>query len=313
MWPRLAALQGVTTLGAYAVANHLPFDSFVIAWDRTQLLYLAAYYLAPAVPLFFGGLIVGILLTGVDRPEPVTPRLVYGATLIGSGIGCAAAVAGLDAFGGVGTIVLAAIVAFAAAGAFAAPAEDRRRPVVAVLITFAATIDHSKPTVTCPAGHTVTITANGAASFRRRCIDCPSRQRCTTAKDGRSLTISKHDDELVAARQAWSDKTFLDDYRQYRPMVERSIAWMVTNGHRRVRCRGGQANRTQLAQRIAAINLRRLVNLGLNHDGETWATAWTKPHIARRHRSATHPDTETRRQTRHTTSATQKPDCSTGS
>jgi len=134
------------------------------------------------------------------------------------------------------------------------------------------TVDHTNRTVTCPEGHIVTITAKGTATFGRRCRDCPLRQRCTTAKDGRTLRISKHDDELVTARQAWNNKTFLDDYRQYRPMVERSIAWIVANRHRRVRYRGVEANRTQLALRVAAINLRRLVNLGLNHNGEAWAT-----------------------------------------
>ncbi|MCH7670121.1 MAG: transposase [Acidobacteria bacterium] len=54
-------------------------------------------------------------------------------------------------------------------------------------------------------------------------------------------------------------------------MVERSISWIVANGHRRVRYRGVEANRAQLALRIAAINLRRLVNLGLNHNGHVWA------------------------------------------
>ncbi len=63
----------------------------------------------------------------------------------------------------------------------------------------------------------------------------------------------------------------MDDYRQYRPMVERSIAWIVTNGHRRIRYRGVEANRAQLALRVAAINLRRLVNLVLNHNAGAWA------------------------------------------
>jgi IS5 family transposase len=135
------------------------------------------------------------------------------------------------------------------------------------------TIDHNARTVTCPQGHTITIARKGTASFTKRCRDCPLRARCTTSQHGRSLKISKHDDELVAARQAWNNKTFLDDYHQYRPMVERSIAWIVTNGHRRVRYRGVEANRTQLALRIAAINLRRLVNLGLNHDGQAWTVA----------------------------------------
>ena len=132
------------------------------------------------------------------------------------------------------------------------------------------TIDHAQRTVTCPQRHTVTIAAKGTASFGAHCRDCPLRHRCTTAKDGRSLTISDHDDELVAARQAWTDDTVVADYRRLRPMVERSIAWIVANGHRRVRYRGVEANRTQLSLRVAAINLRRLVNLGLNHNGQAW-------------------------------------------
>jgi IS5 family transposase len=134
-------------------------------------------------------------------------------------------------------------------------------------------VDHNARTVTCPNGHTVTIAAKGTASFGKRCRDCPLRHRCTTSKTGRSLTISDHDDELVAARQTWTDDTVVADYRQYRPMVERSIAWIVANGHRRVRYRGVEANRTRLALRVAALNLRRLVNLGLNHNGHAWAIA----------------------------------------
>jgi IS5 family transposase len=133
------------------------------------------------------------------------------------------------------------------------------------------TVDHNNRTVTCPNGHTITIAAKGTATFGKRCIGCPLRQRCTTAKDGRSLTISDHDDELVAARHTWTDAAVVADYRQHRPMVERSIAWIVANGRRRIRYRGVEANRTQLALRVAAINLRRLVNLGLNHTAEAWA------------------------------------------
>ncbi len=133
------------------------------------------------------------------------------------------------------------------------------------------TVDHNNRTVTCPNGHAVTITPKGVATFGTRCRDCPLRRFCTTAKEGRTLRISDHDDELVAARQQWNNGVFLADYRQYRPMVERSIAWIVTNGHRRVRYRGIEANRIQLALRIAAINLRRLVNLGLNHNAGAWA------------------------------------------
>lgn len=135
------------------------------------------------------------------------------------------------------------------------------------------TVDHGARTVTCPGGHTVTIAPKGSATFGKRCGDCPLRDRCTQAKDGRVLRISPHDDELVEARRAWAQGDFADDYRRYRPMVERTISWLVGTRHRRVRYRGVQANQAQLSLRIAAINLRRLVNLGLDHNGTTWITA----------------------------------------
>ena len=53
-------------------------------------------------------------------------------------------------------------------------------------------------------------------------------------------------------------------------MVERSIAWLVANGHRRVRYRGVERNRIALSLRAAAINLRRLINLGLADGPDGW-------------------------------------------
>jgi IS5 family transposase len=131
-------------------------------------------------------------------------------------------------------------------------------------------IDHTARTATCPAGHTVTITTKGRATFGTRCRSCPFRDRCTTRAAGRILHISEHDDELVEARRAWQAGDFMDDYRRWRPMVERSIAWLVADNHRRVRYRGLTKNQLALSMRIAALNLRRLVNLGLHHNG-TWA------------------------------------------
>lgn len=126
------------------------------------------------------------------------------------------------------------------------------------------TVDHTARTATCPAGHTVTVTAANNAVFERHCRDCPIRSRCTTARDGRILKLSDHDAELVEARRAWRDGDFADDYRQFRPMVERSLAWLVRPG-RRVAYRGIARNRIWLAHRAAAVNLQRLVNLGLTH------------------------------------------------
>jgi IS5 family transposase len=134
-------------------------------------------------------------------------------------------------------------------------------------------VDHDLGTVTCPNSVTVRITQKGHATFGAQCRGCPVRARCTTATGGRALHIREHDAELVEARRAWRDRDFADDYRQYRPMVERSIAWLVARGNRRVRYRGIERNQHGLSLRVAAINLRRLVNLGLTRDQSTWRLA----------------------------------------
>jgi len=131
-------------------------------------------------------------------------------------------------------------------------------------------VDHDARTVTCPNNITVTTTATGIATFGVRCRGCPLRGQCTTAKDGRTIRIREHDAELVEARRAWREGDFTADYRRWRPMVEQAIAWLVTRGHRRARYRGVERNQLGLSHRVAAINLRRLVNLGLTRDGPTW-------------------------------------------
>jgi IS5 family transposase len=130
------------------------------------------------------------------------------------------------------------------------------------------TVDYTARTATCPAGHTVNLTAANNAVFERHCTGCPIRARCTTAHDGRTLRLTVHDAELVEARRAWRDGDFAADYRRWRPMVERTLAWLVRRG-RRVAYRGTARNRIWLAHRAAAINLQRLINLGLDHHG-TW-------------------------------------------
>jgi IS5 family transposase len=134
-------------------------------------------------------------------------------------------------------------------------------------------VDHTARTATCPRGDTVAVSPKGHATFGVRCRGCSLRSRCTTAIAGRSLTISAHDAELVEGRRAWNTGEFIDDYRQHRPMVERSIAWLVARGHRRVRYRGVERNHAGLILRVAALNLRRLVNLGLTRNATTWTLA----------------------------------------
>jgi IS5 family transposase len=132
-------------------------------------------------------------------------------------------------------------------------------------------VDHNARTVTCPEGVTVSIHRGGNATFGVRCRGCPSRHRCTSAAKGKTFTVGEHDHLLAAARAEWRAGTHLDDYRQHRPMVERTIAWLVAKSQRRVRYRGVERNQLGLSHRAAAINLRRLLNLGLHHGPAGWA------------------------------------------
>jgi IS5 family transposase len=134
-------------------------------------------------------------------------------------------------------------------------------------------VDLQAKTVTCPAGQTVAITRAGKAIFDWRCGPCPLRERCTTAKQGRTLNLHAHEAELARARRRATDPAFQASYRRWRPMVERSIAWLVAKGHRRVRYRGLGRNQLGLSLRVAAINLRRLIAMGLDHHDAGWVLA----------------------------------------
>jgi IS5 family transposase len=136
-------------------------------------------------------------------------------------------------------------------------------------------VDLAAQTVTCPAGHTVAITPSGQASWRGRCASCPLRHRCTTATRGRTVQIYPWEAELQAARHQATDPRFQASYRRWRPMVERSIAWLVAGGNRRVRYRGVARNQHWLLLRVAAINLRRLLSLGLSPTPTGWVLTRT--------------------------------------
>ena len=56
-------------------------------------------------------------------------------------------------------------------------------------------------------------------------------------------------------------------------MVERAIAWLVAHDNRRVPYRGVERNHQWLTHRVAALNLRRLVTLGLDHTDGNWSLA----------------------------------------
>jgi hypothetical protein len=135
------------------------------------------------------------------------------------------------------------------------------------------TVDHDARTVTCPNGLTRTINRTGTATFGAACRGCPLRAQCTTNRKGRSISIGEYDELLRAARRYAQTEAFTEPYRQHRPMVERSIAWLVQGGNRKVRYRGIANNDLWLHHRLAGLNLRRLLNLGLHQQHGAWALA----------------------------------------
>ncbi len=129
-------------------------------------------------------------------------------------------------------------------------------------------------TVTCPAGHTRTISAKRYATFGAVCAGCPLRSKCTTAKDGRCLDIHPHEGLLRAARAQARTPEFRQAYPT-RAVIERIIAWTATSSGHRIRLRylGTAKNDAWLHDRCAAINLRTLVNTGLTRQDGAWALA----------------------------------------
>lgn len=134
------------------------------------------------------------------------------------------------------------------------------------------TYDISASTLTCPAGVTRSPSAKGNLTFGAACRGCPLREQCTTSASGRVVLLSEHHQLQREHRKRAADEGFQATYRQQRPMVERSIAWL-TRGARRVPYRGVQKNNQWLHHRVAALNLRRLITMGLTHHEGAWVLA----------------------------------------
>lgn len=121
VWPRWGrspawstAGFAVTTLLSYAILNLIPFDSYTIAWDRRQVLYLLLTFLGAAVPFLFSGLTIGGLLAA----DAQRLHRIYAANLAGSGLGCIAFLVLLSELGGEGALFISAALGMAAAGLF---------------------------------------------------------------------------------------------------------------------------------------------------------------------------------------------------
>jgi hypothetical protein len=116
-WPRWvgrgAVLFSLTLPAAYLAVNYLPFDAYRLAWEPIQLVWLALYYLALTLPFFFGGLVTGLALAA----QPERAGRLYGANLLGAGLGTPLALFGLATVGGPGLIFLCTLLGWLAVAA----------------------------------------------------------------------------------------------------------------------------------------------------------------------------------------------------
>ncbi len=123
-------------------------------------------------------------------------------------------------------------------------------------------------TLNCPGDVTRRHSPKGNLTYGAACRGCPLREQCTTQASGRTVLLGEHHQRQY--RQRAGDEDFQAVYHWHRPMVERSIAWL-TRGARRVPYRGVAKNNDWLHHRIAALNLRRLLALGLTISDGAWA------------------------------------------
>ncbi len=125
VWPRLGQHPGwwaagfaLAALACYAILNLAPFDSYAIAWDAHQTLYLLLTLLGATAPFLFSGLIIGGMLTTYTHDL----HRVYAANLVGSALGCVAVLPLLRWIGGEGALFASAAMGLATILLFKAPA-----------------------------------------------------------------------------------------------------------------------------------------------------------------------------------------------
>ena len=82
------ALFAVALPVSFWFTQHVPFEPFLILWDRRQLMYLGCFYLVLFIPFFAAATAIGLALT-TESWE--CPRL-YALNLVGSGLGALLAV-----------------------------------------------------------------------------------------------------------------------------------------------------------------------------------------------------------------------------
>jgi len=100
----IATLFGLLTLACFWLMQRIPFDPFALFLDRRQWLFISVYYVVLAAPFFCSGLALALLFTRGTRQI----HYLYAFDLFGAGVGCGALALIMPAFGGSGSVAIAA-------------------------------------------------------------------------------------------------------------------------------------------------------------------------------------------------------------
>ena len=128
--------------------------------------------------------------------------------------------------------------------------------------------------VTCPAKHTVTISAKGRASFTKYCNTCPLKDLCTRSKRGRVMTFVPNHSYARAQRANFANEEIKASYKATRPSVERIHAQMKRklNGSK-LRYRGVDKNTMHYLLLGTVWNLKVLLRNNLTLQDGGWTLA----------------------------------------
>lgn len=95
----------VSIFTSFILINHIPFDSFKIAWEIKQIFYLTAYYFFLLLPFFFGGSFIGYILHSQEKPG-----ITYFYNLIGSASGAITFIFLVGLLGKTGIIITSSVI-----------------------------------------------------------------------------------------------------------------------------------------------------------------------------------------------------------
>ena len=134
------------------------------------------------------------------------------------------------------------------------------------------THDPAAGTLTCPNGITRRVTKKRTATFGAACRGCPLAPRCTTSRRGRRIKLHEHDQLQRDHRARAADE-------RSRPPTAPTGPWSNAPSPGSPAATdacptaGSTKNNAWLHHRVAGINLRRMLALGLTHHDGAWQLA----------------------------------------